>query len=108
MNRLSGKIAFITGAGGGIGRAAAILFAREGCSVVIAERDMDAANELAMQIQYDGGSALAPWVDVSDAEYLLGILKPNDVAYMALYLASDESRAMTGQVIAVDSGVSIS
>ena len=33
---------------------------------------------------------------------------PNDVAYAALYLASDEARTTTGHILAVDSGVSIS
>ena len=38
MNRLKGKTAFITGSGAGIGREAAILFAREGANVVVAEQ----------------------------------------------------------------------
>jgi NAD(P)-dependent dehydrogenase (short-subunit alcohol dehydrogenase family) len=42
------------------------------------------------------------------ADYLLGLVAPRDVANVALYLASDESRVTTGQVISVDSGVSIS
>ena len=40
--------------------------------------------------------------------HLLGLLEPIDVAYAVLYLASDESRRTTGQVIAVDSGYTIS
>lgn len=38
----------------------------------------------------------------------LGAVGPEDVANFALYLASDESRMTTGQVISVDSGISIS
>jgi NAD(P)-dependent dehydrogenase (short-subunit alcohol dehydrogenase family) len=40
--------------------------------------------------------------------YLLGLLEPEDVANAVLYLASDESRMTTGQILAVDSGVTIS
>src|SRR5580693_2495523 len=47
MPRLAGKIAFITGAGNGIGRATAILFAREGARVAIAEIDARAGDETA-------------------------------------------------------------
>ncbi|HEX3410960.1 MAG TPA: SDR family oxidoreductase [Stellaceae bacterium] len=39
---------------------------------------------------------------------LLGLIEPNDIASTALYLASDESRMVTGQVLPVDSGVTIS
>ena len=40
--------------------------------------------------------------------HLLGLIEPEDIAHMALYLASDESRMVTGQVLPVDSGVTIS
>ena len=39
--------------------------------------------------------------------HMLGLVDPLDIAYMAVYLASDESRVVTGQVLAVDSGVTI-
>jgi len=40
--------------------------------------------------------------------HLLGLLEPEDIANAALYLASEESRMMTGQIVSVDSGVTIS
>jgi len=64
MTRLAGKVAFITGAAAGIGRATAVLFAR-------------------------------------------GLIQPEDIANAALYLASEESRMVTGQILPVDSGVTI-
>ena len=42
------------------------------------------------------------------AMHLLGMPEPIDIANAALYLASDEARMVTGQVLAVDSGVTIS
>jgi NAD(P)-dependent dehydrogenase (short-subunit alcohol dehydrogenase family) len=68
MHRLDGKVAFITGAGGGIGRETATLFSREGAKVVIAERDMSAANETVEDICKAGGGAAAVEIDVTDAD----------------------------------------
>jgi NAD(P)-dependent dehydrogenase (short-subunit alcohol dehydrogenase family) len=68
VGRLDGKVCAITGAGSGIGRASALLFAREGGHVVIGEIDMDAAKTTVAEIEQDGGQAWAWQVDVTDEE----------------------------------------
>jgi NAD(P)-dependent dehydrogenase (short-subunit alcohol dehydrogenase family) len=62
MGRLEGKVAVITGAGGGMGREAAIVFAEEGAQVCAADIDGDAAEQVASE----AGDALAVQVDVAD------------------------------------------
>jgi NAD(P)-dependent dehydrogenase (short-subunit alcohol dehydrogenase family) len=51
-----------------------------------------------------GNTALQKLAD----SHLLGLIEPGDIANCALYLASDESRMVTGQVLPIDSGVTIS
>ena len=63
--RLSGKVALITGAGSGIGRETAILFASEGAAVVVADVNADAGARTAREIEGAGGRALAVRADVS-------------------------------------------
>ena len=65
--RLGGKCALVTGAGSGIGREAAKLFAAEGARVMVADRDGAAAAETVRAITAAGGRAAAVTVDVSRA-----------------------------------------
>ncbi|GGY75914.1 SDR family NAD(P)-dependent oxidoreductase [Streptomyces nitrosporeus] len=66
MDRLKDKVAIITGAGSGIGRAAAELMSREGALVVAADHDTASAERTARLIGDAGGRALAYTVDVMD------------------------------------------
>ena len=66
MNRLQGKVAIVTGAGAGIGRATAELFAEEGAAVVLAEIDPKTGAETADGINRRGGRALFVATDVAD------------------------------------------
>jgi NAD(P)-dependent dehydrogenase (short-subunit alcohol dehydrogenase family) len=63
--RLSGKVSIITGAGGGMGRVAALRFAAEGSRVVVADTQRTSAEETVRQISAAGGEATAIAVDVS-------------------------------------------
>jgi 3-oxoacyl-[acyl-carrier protein] reductase len=66
-NRLNGKVALITGAASGIGRAQAELFAREGAVVVAADLNRRVAEQVVSEIEAAGGSGLAVTMDVRDA-----------------------------------------
>jgi 3-oxoacyl-[acyl-carrier protein] reductase len=63
--KLQGKVTLITGAGSGIGRASALLFAREGARVAAVDLRDDAAKSTAEAIERAGGQALALRADVS-------------------------------------------
>jgi meso-butanediol dehydrogenase/(S,S)-butanediol dehydrogenase/diacetyl reductase len=66
--RLEGKVALITGAGVGIGRATALLFAKEGAAVAVVDRNAETARETAGLITREGGKAIAVQADVSQSD----------------------------------------
>lgn len=68
MKKLRGKVAVITGAGAGIGRASALLFAREGAAVVVADLDYGAGEETVARIRREGGEAAFVPVDVAESD----------------------------------------
>jgi NAD(P)-dependent dehydrogenase (short-subunit alcohol dehydrogenase family) len=73
--KLSGKVAFVTGAANGIGRAAALAFAREGASVVVADISENGNKETARMVEELGGRALAVNCDVTRGEDIQRALK---------------------------------
>ena len=66
MQVLNGKVAIVTGASSGIGRAAAMLFAEEGAKVVVTARRRDVLDDLVAEITASGGVAIAHAGDVKD------------------------------------------
>ena len=68
MPRLEGKVAVVTGAGTGIGRATACLFAREAAKVVVAELNAEAGEQTAQMIARAGGEAIAIKTDVTEPD----------------------------------------
>jgi NAD(P)-dependent dehydrogenase (short-subunit alcohol dehydrogenase family) len=74
-DRLRGKVAIVTGAGSGIGRACALRFAAEGARVVVNDVRSDAADRVAKEITDAGGDAVARPADVSDPEQVDALLR---------------------------------
>ena len=64
--RLKDKVAIITGAARGIGEATAILFAREGAKVVVADKRQEEGEKVTKQIKDEGGEAIFVRVDITD------------------------------------------
>ena len=72
---LSGRVAFVTGASQGIGRACAIKLATEGAAVAVAARSQEKLNDLVNEITAVGGKALACTLDVTDEEQVKASVK---------------------------------
>jgi NAD(P)-dependent dehydrogenase (short-subunit alcohol dehydrogenase family) len=86
--RFAGKVAFITGAGNGIGRATAIAFAREGANVVAADRTEEHGRETVSSIEAEGGTARAVGCDVTSSDAIQAALQRATDAFGRIDIAS--------------------
>lgn len=75
MTRLAGKVAFITGAGSGIGRACAELFAQQGAKVVLAGRRAEPLDSAVEHITSSGGQAISELCDVTNSAQITASLQ---------------------------------
>jgi NAD(P)-dependent dehydrogenase (short-subunit alcohol dehydrogenase family) len=94
MARLAGKVALITGGGAGIGRATAILFAREGAKVAIAEIDAAAGEEPA---HLAGNGAIAIGTDVADEDSIRAAILAAVQQFGALHILHNNAGGSTPQ-----------
>ncbi|WP_166173791.1 SDR family NAD(P)-dependent oxidoreductase [Rubrobacter tropicus] len=84
MSGLEGKVALITGGATGIGRAAAILLAKEGASIVIGDVNEEGAAEVVRKIESGGGSALARRCDVGAEQDIRALIETAEGEYGGL------------------------
>ncbi|TMJ34070.1 MAG: SDR family oxidoreductase, partial [Alphaproteobacteria bacterium] len=76
-----GKTIIVTGAASGIGKATALIFAREGASVVCADLIGDGAQEIAKEIRHHGGKALGLAIDVTSREQVDEMVEQSIAAF---------------------------
>lgn len=81
MGRLDNKVAIITGAGMGMGQAAAFIFAKEGAKVVVADWNDKAGEETVKTIKKNGGEAIFVKADVSKASDVENLVKKAVATY---------------------------
>jgi NAD(P)-dependent dehydrogenase (short-subunit alcohol dehydrogenase family) len=92
--RLTDKVALITGAGSGIGREAALLFAAEGAAVVAVDRDDAAATATAAAVTDQGGRAISVMADVSRSADCQAMVDAAEREFGALHVLFNNAGVM--------------
>jgi meso-butanediol dehydrogenase/(S,S)-butanediol dehydrogenase/diacetyl reductase len=95
--RLNDKIAVITGAASGIGRAAAMLFAREGAKLVLADVDEKGLRETFELVRREGGEAIAKRTNVAIEEEVKGLIDLALQTYSQIDILCNNA-GITGQI----------
>lgn len=100
--RLEGKVAIVTGAASGIGVASAALMAAEGARVVVADRNEAGAQEVAKQIDADGGEAIGVGCDISSEEEIVAMVAAAVDAFGGLHVVHNNAALTDSSAHALD------
>jgi NAD(P)-dependent dehydrogenase (short-subunit alcohol dehydrogenase family) len=99
MMRYAGKVALITGAGRGIGRATALRLAAEGAALAILDRDGAAAQEAAEEVERSGARAIALAADITDDAAVATAIEATLGAFQRIdVLVNNAARALCGNL----------
>src|SRR5438105_3076779 len=113
---LRGRKALVTGASKGIGRACAEVLAEEGCDIVLVSRTADDLEAVRAKIVGQHNVAVRYYpLDLSDSRHSdqladecadpeLLVNSPEEIGWMAAFLASDRSAYTTGSIVTIDGG----
>lgn len=94
---ISGKVALVTGAGSGIGRASAVRLAAEGASVVVVDVNANGADETVAQIEAAGGKASSTRADVTSVHDVRAMIEFAERTYGGLDILHNNAGIITGE-----------
>ncbi|KEQ52032.1 SDR family NAD(P)-dependent oxidoreductase [Sphingobium chlorophenolicum] len=105
MNRLSGKVAIVTAAGSGIGRASARRLAQEGASVIVTDLRAEAAEATAASIREAGGTAAAMAVDVESEAAIKSMVDESVARFGRLDILHNNAALLDPEITPLDLSV---
>jgi NAD(P)-dependent dehydrogenase (short-subunit alcohol dehydrogenase family) len=100
--RLNKKIAIVTGGGGGIGRASAVRFAKEGARVAVADIDPTIGEETVNLIKKEGGEAIFVQTDVAEPEQIKQLIQITSNTFGGLHIMFNNAGIGNSEVRSVD------